>query len=117
MIVVRAAFPVILIVGLLAAPLAAEAQQQAGNVYRLGYLGHNSLAALQDLIDAFRLGLREHGWIEGQNIVIEYRWAEGRSERLPGLVDESIRAKVDVLIVPLDLPPSSRSARPRPFLS
>ena len=85
-------------VGLLAAPLAAWAQQ-AGKVYRIGYLSTGSASGtyLRPL-EALRQGLRELGWVEGQNIVIEYRFAEGRPDRLPGLAEELVRLKVDIIV-------------------
>ncbi len=83
---------------LLAAPLAAEAQQ-AGKVYRIGFLFFGSLGPSREL-DTFRQGLRELGYIEGQNIVIEYRFASGRAERLPELAAELARLKPDVLVTP-----------------
>jgi hypothetical protein len=49
------------------------------------------------LLEAFRQGLREFGWVEGQNLVIGYRFAEGQSDRLPGLADELVRLKADVI--------------------
>ena len=83
---------------LLAAPLAAEAQQ-AGKVYRVGTLGEKaSDPAEARLWQAFRLGLRERGWIEGGNILIEYRWAEGNSARLPELATDLVRLKVDLIV-------------------
>ncbi len=82
---------------LLAYPRAAEAQQ-AGKVYRIGYLGGTaSTPETLALLDAFRQGLRERGWMEGQNLVIEYRWAEGKFERLPELAAELVRLKVDLI--------------------
>jgi len=80
--------------GLLAAPLAAEAQR-AGKVHRIGYLS-GGLSTYR--IEAFRQGLRELGWVEGQNIVIEYRYAEGRFDRLPDLAAELVRLKVDIIV-------------------
>jgi len=81
--------------GLLAAPLAAEAQQAAGKVYRIGLLSPSS----QGLgVEAFREGLRTLGYIEGQNILIEYRSAEGQFERLPDLAAELVRLRVDVIV-------------------
>ena len=82
----------------LAAPVAAEAQQ-AAKVYRIGYLaqGSGSGAASLRPLEGFRQGLRELGWVEGQNIVIEYRYADGQIERLSGLADELVRLKVDVI--------------------
>ncbi len=68
--------------GLLAAPLAAEAQP-AGKVPRIGFLSATSPADRPHLLDAFRHRLRELGWVEGQNIVIDYRYAEDRVDRLP----------------------------------
>ena len=84
--------------GLLAAPLAAEGQQP-GKVYRVGILTNKaSDPADAHLWQAFRLGLREHGWIEGENISLEYRWSEGNSARLPELVADLVRLKVDVIL-------------------
>ena len=85
--------------GILAAPLAAKAQQ-AGKIYRIGYLSSGSSTAAPHLLEAFRQGLRELGWVEGQNIIIEYRRAEGRSERLPDLAAELVRLQVDTIVAP-----------------
>jgi putative ABC transport system substrate-binding protein len=82
--------------GLLAAPLAAEAQQ-AGKVPRIGYLSPN-LAASPHLQEAFLQGLRDLGYVEGRNVVIEYRSAEGKPERLPALAAELVALKVDVIL-------------------
>ena len=84
-------------VGLLAAPLAAGAQP-AGKVYRIGYLSGGSATASSRFPETFRQGLRELGWVEGQNIVIEYRFAEGRFDRLPDLAAELVRLKADVIV-------------------
>jgi putative tryptophan/tyrosine transport system substrate-binding protein len=88
-----------LAVCILTASLAAEAQP-TGKIYRIGYLaaGWGSGTAYLRPLEAFRQGLRELGWVEGQNIVIEYRYAEGRPDRLPGLADELVRLKVDVIV-------------------
>jgi ABC-type uncharacterized transport system substrate-binding protein len=83
--------------GVLAAARIAEAQQTE-KVYRIGYLGPSSAAAVSRFTEAFRQGLRELGWIEGQNIVIEYRFAEGQYDRLPDLAAELARLKVDVIV-------------------
>ena len=80
-----------------AAPLAAEAQQ-ATKVARIGYLSP-SLASSPHLRDAFVQGLRDLGYIEGRNVVIEYRDAEGKLERLPALAAELVALKVDVIFV------------------
>jgi len=81
---------------LLAAPLAAEAQQ-AAKVPRIGYLSTN-LAATPHLPEAFRQGLRDLGYVEGRNLVIEYRDAEGKVDRLPALAAELVALKVDVIV-------------------
>jgi ABC-type uncharacterized transport system substrate-binding protein len=81
----------------LAAPLGAEAQQ-AAKIARIGYLAPN----LTDphLPEAFRQGLRDLGYVEGRNVVIEYRDAEGKYERLPALAAELVALKVDVIVAP-----------------
>jgi len=89
---------VVLAVGLVLAPRAAEAQQ-TGKVYRIGYVGNSSPSLEPKLLSAFRDGLRDLGYVEGQNIRIEYRWAEGRYERFPDFMAELIRLKVDLIVV------------------
>jgi ABC-type uncharacterized transport system substrate-binding protein len=84
-----------LAVGFLIAPLAAAAQP-AGRSPRIGILRPGSPP--DPLLDAFRHGLRELGYDEGRNISIEYRWAEGRDERLPELAADLVRLKVDVIV-------------------
>ena len=83
---------------LVAAPLFAGAQQP-GKVYRVGFLWE-SPTVLPDGIESFRRGLRDLGWIEGQNIVLEYRWGEGRYDRLGELAGELVRLKVDIIVAP-----------------
>ncbi len=82
---------------LLAAPLAADAQQ-AAKIVRIGFLSTN-LAASPHLPEAFRQGLRDLGYVEGRNLVIEYRDAEGKVDRLPALAAELVALKVDVIFV------------------
>ncbi len=89
---------VVLAVSLVLAPLAAHAQQ-ASKGYRIGFLG-DSPAAFSEPTEAFRQGLRDLGYVEGRNITIEYRWAEGKPERMRELAEELVRLKVDVIIVP-----------------
>ena len=84
-----------LAIGLLAAPLAAEGQT-AGKVYRLGFLRWQD--GPDAGFEALRQGLRELGWIEGQNVAFEYRWAAGRQDRLPFLAEELVRSKVDLIV-------------------
>jgi putative ABC transport system substrate-binding protein len=93
----HAVLTVILVLGLVAAPLTAGAQPP-GKVSRIGYLGNSSLDLERDLDQALRQGLRDLGYVEGQNIVIEYRWAEGKFEQLPGLAAELVRLPVDVIV-------------------
>jgi len=93
----RRRFIEIIVGALLAAPLAAEAQQ-SGKVYRIVFLGASSPELESELVAAFREGLRDLGYIEGQNIMIEYRWAEGRYDRYPAFVAEAVRHKVDVIV-------------------
>ena len=96
-------------VTLLAAPLAAEAQP-TGKVYRIGYLAIASPTASGPSMDAFRQGLREFGWVEGQNVSIEYRFADGETARLPGLAAELVRLNVD-LIFAVSSPPAKAAQR------
>jgi putative ABC transport system substrate-binding protein len=92
----RRAFISGITLGLLAAPLAAEAQQ-AGKVPRIGVIGEKSPA--DPFLAAFRQGLRELGYTEGQNIVVEYRYAHGVVDRFSDLAAELIRLKVEILVV------------------
>jgi putative ABC transport system substrate-binding protein len=81
--------------GAVAWPLAARAQQAMRVV---GFLGGAAPAGYAVLIEAFRSGLRDHGYIEGQNIRIEYRWAQTQYENLPALAADLVRRKVDVIV-------------------
>ncbi|MBI3107612.1 MAG: ABC transporter substrate-binding protein [Candidatus Rokubacteria bacterium] len=86
-----------LALALLAAPVAAGAQQ-AGKVYRIGFLGNSTAALEANLVGPFREGLRDLGYVEGRHILIEYRWAEGQYERFPALIAGLIALKVDVIV-------------------
>lgn len=94
--VARTVITLAIVVGLstLAAPQAPHGQP-AGKVWRLGVLSGGSAGAAP--LEAFRQGLRELGWVEGQNLVVEYRLAEGQTERLPALARELVQLKVDVI--------------------
>jgi putative ABC transport system substrate-binding protein len=93
----RRAFLALVPGSLLAAPLTAEGQQ-AGKVWRVGLLSSASASAAVARTDAFKDGLRELGYIEGQNLAIEYRWAEGREDRLSALAAELVRLSVDIIV-------------------
>jgi ABC-type uncharacterized transport system substrate-binding protein len=82
--------------GLLAAPLAAEAQP-SGKVYKIGFLTMQSSSPSS--LDALKQGLREYGWVEGKTFVVTPKFAQYRSERLPELVAELVQLKVDVMVV------------------
>ncbi len=88
---------VTLVLGLLAAPLVADAQQ-AANIPRIGYLDANPLSGDTARMEAFQQGLLELGYVEGKNIVIELRSAEGKRDRLPTLAAELVHLKVDVIV-------------------
>ena len=97
----RLAAPATLALALLAAPLAGEAQS-VGKVYRLGFLAPTAAPASVNppgLVQYMHAGLRELGYVEGQNLVLERRYAEERSERLPELARELVGLKVDVIVV------------------
>ncbi|MBI3454162.1 MAG: ABC transporter substrate-binding protein [Candidatus Rokubacteria bacterium] len=93
---------VIVALGLLLVPLAAGAQP-AARVYRVGFLGVGQMRPeVAHLYEALRAGLRDHGYVEGRNLALEFRWAEGKPERLPALTAELISLPVDVLVVAVD---------------
>jgi putative tryptophan/tyrosine transport system substrate-binding protein len=76
----------------------AVSAQQSGRQSRVGFLGNATASLEATLVGAFRDGLRELGYVEGQNVVIEYRWAEGDYSRLPALIAELVAQKVDVIV-------------------
>ena len=86
-------------------PLGAYAQQQSGKVPRIGFLARTSAASISPLLDSFRQGLRDLGWVEGNNISIEYQFGDGQLIRLRELAEALVRLKVDV-IVTVDTPPT-----------
>src|SRR5262245_43187537 len=83
--------------GLLVTPMAAW-PQPTGKIYRIGLLGPSDARVGMFYVEAFRQGLRELGWVEGENFVIEYRWADGNLERLPALAADLVRLQVDVIV-------------------
>jgi putative ABC transport system substrate-binding protein len=82
----------------LGAPLASFAQQPPARFHRIGFLGPTSAAGIASRLEALRAGLRELGYVEGKNLVIEFRWAEGKYDRLPELAAELVRLKVDLIV-------------------
>ena len=85
------------LVGVMAAPLAGFAQTQ-GRTFRIGFLGTETAAGYAQRLEALRDGLRQLGYVEGRNLVIEYRWGEGRPERLSALGAELVRRQPDILV-------------------
>jgi ABC-type uncharacterized transport system substrate-binding protein len=83
---------------LLAGAIVAEAQQPAGKIARIGYLAIERTPSATPREEAFLQGLRDQGWTEGQNLVVERRYWENRSDRLPVVADELVRLKVDVIV-------------------
>jgi putative tryptophan/tyrosine transport system substrate-binding protein len=75
------------------------ADAKAAKPARIGFLGNGNEATSTPAVEALRRGLRDQGWIEGQTITIEYRWADGRTDRLQQLTAELVRAKIDVIVV------------------
>ena len=93
----RRAFLGTLAGGLLAAPLAAEAQEPT-RVWRIGFLGAGVYSSGDPRVEALRRGLRELGYAEGRNLAIEFRWAEGNSNRLPALAAELAMLRIDAIV-------------------
>jgi ABC-type uncharacterized transport system substrate-binding protein len=108
----RRRFLVTSLAGALAAPLAVGAQK-AGPMPRVGWLSlfSGSDPAARRAVDLFRQALRELGYVEGQSVAIEYRWAEGKSERLLDLAAELARMKVDVIVTNGGVPPAQAAER------
>jgi putative ABC transport system substrate-binding protein len=92
----RTRLVLLLVLGLLAAPLAGEAQQ-AGKSARVGVIAAGRPSNWVTAFDVFRRGLRERGWIEGQNLVLDFRYAEDEADRLPGLAAELVALKPDAI--------------------
>jgi putative tryptophan/tyrosine transport system substrate-binding protein len=90
--------PILFVVVQLAVGVMAEAQQP-GKIFRIGFLNGSTASGMAVLVDVFRQELTKLGWIEGKNITLEYRFAEGRLPRLPELAADLVRLKVDLIVV------------------
>ena len=73
--------------------------QQTGKIFRIGFLVDSTASGIAVLLEAFRQEFNKLGWIEGKNITVEYRFAEGKNDRLPALAAELVRLKVDLIVV------------------
>src|SRR5215475_6268835 len=89
---------VVLLIGSAAAWPAATLAQQPKQIVRIGYLGTGPVEPSKPFLDAFRQGLRELGYFEGKNVLVEYRTADANIAQLPALVNELIRIEVDVIV-------------------
>jgi putative ABC transport system substrate-binding protein len=94
--------------GALVAPLTSFPQQK-GKVWRIGFLGTTSASGIAGRVEALRAGLRDLGYVEGKNLVIEFRWAEEKYERLPQLAAELVHLKVDIIVT--HATPGTRAAK------
>src|SRR5437773_217724 len=92
---------------LLLAPCGAVEAQQAGKIFRIGVLDPSNASGSAVLLEAFRQELSKLGWTEGKNITIEYRFAEGKNDRLPELAADLVRLKVDLIVVTAGPPASA----------
>src|SRR5262245_65916929 len=81
-------------------PLAARGEQPASTLRRIGLLlpGNARTTVVRGQLEAFRQGLKEYGWVEGQNIIVEYSFAEGREDALPAIAAELARLRLDVIV-------------------
>jgi len=102
---------VVWLVALALAPFRLTEAQQPAKIPRIGFLGATFPSADAARNEAFRQGLRDLGYVEGKNIVIEYRWAGGKFDRLPDLAAELVRLKVDVIVTggPASTPPAKEA--------
>src|SRR5262245_105076 len=92
--------------------------QQPKKIPRIGFLGASSPSAISARLEAFRQGLRELGYVEGKNIVIEYRYAEGKLDRFSGLAAELVRLGVDVIVLagPASIRPAKEATSTIPIV-
>jgi hypothetical protein len=100
-------------IGLMLGAAVRQVRSQEKGLAVVGFLSSNAPATYAPAVAAFRQGLAETGYIEGQNIAIEYRWAEGRYDRLPALAADLVDRKVDVVATGGTLRHQPRKVRPR----
>ena len=81
------------------APCSPAEAQQAGKIFRIGLLDMSTASGMATLVDAFRQELNNQGWIEGKNITIDYRFTDGKIDRLPGLAKDLVSRKADLIVV------------------
>src|SRR5438094_5602606 len=110
-------FICLLLTGLLLTSLPAQSQQPT-KIPGIGYLSPTSPSVSPTRIEAFRQGLRELGYVEGKNIVIEYRYAEGKFDRLPDLAAELVRLNVDIIVTagPTDTKAAKKATKTIPIV-
>src|SRR6185436_18725710 len=89
---------ILLVIAVMGVGAMAQAQQ-TGKIFRIGFLDNSTASGSAVLLEAFRQELSKLGWIEGKNITVEYRFAEGKNERLPELAADLVRLKVDLIVV------------------
>src|SRR5262245_17701011 len=99
----RRAFLAGVVVSAFTGPLVVGAQPP-GKVFRIGYLSTMASETARPPLSAFKRALLDLGYVEGRNLVIEYRWAEGRYERLPALARELVRLRADLILTPDGVP-------------
>ena len=99
--------PIWLLATFLLATVSVAQAQQTGKIVRIGFLDASTASGSAVLVVAFRQGLRDLGYVEGKNIVIEYRYAEGKNDRLPELATDLVRLKVDLIVVTAGPPASA----------
>ena len=100
------------------APRSSTQAQQSTKVPRIGFLESTSFPTISARVEAFRQGLLDLGYVEGKNIHIEYRWAEGKFDRLPNLASELVSLKVDVIVTggPTSIPPAKKATATIPIV-
>src|SRR5215218_1473093 len=104
--------------GALLRSLTSLAQERPTKVPRIGFLESLSAANIATRLEAFRQGLRELGYVEGKNIFVEYRYAEGKFDRLPALAAELVRLKVDIIVAsgPTSIRPAKQATDTIPIV-